>query len=309
MRSESEMIKFRRARWVSLIAAAVWLAVTFVRAFALVTVSAFTAQAQTTQITLSWKTVSEINNAGFNLYRSTSPTGPWISKINLNGLIPSKCPGCIASNLSYSFNDTTAVPGQKYFYKLESVEFGGATQQFGPVSAQIAASTPTPTTTLTPTSPAATVMRTSSPQPSATATITIIPSTFTPTVYSSPTPHGTPTPTATPFPTFIASVVGAPSFTPLPANVKSALPNPSSSNAYRGNANSTPANPPSKVSVNPSLSNSQDDASNPREDAPPAGALPNPVPLVLFGVAGLLAFSSLAVGAVVFYFYARRLIG
>ena len=41
-----------------------------------VTLASFEAQGQTNSILLTWETVSEIDNAGFNLYRSDSSAGP-----------------------------------------------------------------------------------------------------------------------------------------------------------------------------------------------------------------------------------------
>lgn len=135
-------------------------------ASAAVTISSFTAQAKAPQIQVDWKTATEINNAGFNLLRSTTQSGTYAK---IAGLIPAKNPGSILG-ATYSYSDTAVTPGQTFYYKLVSVESSGGTQQFGPVSAaipaQATATAPPPTKTLAPT---AAPSATSTPIPSATA--------------------------------------------------------------------------------------------------------------------------------------------
>lgn len=138
--------------------------------YAAVTVTSFTAQAQTSQIVLTWKTVSEVNNAGFNMYRSTSPNGPWTDQINAQ-LIPAQCPFCPASDRTYSFTDTSVNANQTYYYKLGSVDFNNTTQQFGPVSASLV-TPPTATATAPPPTPTTVApTATETPLPSNTATV------------------------------------------------------------------------------------------------------------------------------------------
>lgn len=82
-------------------------------------------------ITVKWATASEIDTAGFNLYRSTSADGTY-TKVN-NSLIPSK--GSATSGATYSVVDSGLKKRSTYYYKLEEVNNTGNTTQYGPVSA------------------------------------------------------------------------------------------------------------------------------------------------------------------------------
>jgi hypothetical protein len=65
----------------------------------LIQLSSFTATAGSGKIILAWSTEAEIDNAGFNLYRSESADGTY-SKVN-DSLIPAK--GAPTQVASYSF--------------------------------------------------------------------------------------------------------------------------------------------------------------------------------------------------------------
>jgi hypothetical protein len=106
-----------------------------------VTVSSFTAAVEAGRIGLAWMTASEIGITGFNLLRSASATGTY-RRIN-SGLILNKCLGCV-TGANYSYTDETVAAGQKYFYKLQSVDHTGKTQLFGPASASPGAPTTPP---------------------------------------------------------------------------------------------------------------------------------------------------------------------
>ena len=81
-------------------------------------------------VIVEWTTESEVNLAGFNLYRSESPDGPYV-KVN-ETLIPAS-PDPIAGG-SYSYTDSTADAGVTYFYKLEDVELDGKATMHGPIT-------------------------------------------------------------------------------------------------------------------------------------------------------------------------------
>lgn len=159
-----------------------------------VTVSSFTAKWSGSKVVVTWSTATELNNAGFNIYRSTSQTGTF-TKIN-SPMIPSLCIGCVSGVDYPPYDDTTVTVGVTYYYKLEAIENSGSKQLFGPVTA--AATSPTATKT------AATSTRTPTPSATATSTRTFTPSstpTITPTYppgVTPPTPLPTSTPTATP---------------------------------------------------------------------------------------------------------------
>ena len=97
-----------------------------------VTLLSFTAQVDKDGVALTWETGTEIDNAGFNLYRATAPGGPW-TKVN-DALIAAQ--GDPVSGASYSFVDQGRAPGT-YFYELEDVEFSGTATRHGPVSATV----------------------------------------------------------------------------------------------------------------------------------------------------------------------------
>jgi hypothetical protein len=97
-----------------------------------VTLASFTAQGGADRIAVAWETVSEQDNAGFNLYRSDSAAGPQ----TLLGFTPSQAPGA-GQGFAYSYEDLAVQPGQTYWYWLEDVSLGGATTLHGPVSATV----------------------------------------------------------------------------------------------------------------------------------------------------------------------------
>ena len=108
-----------------------------------VSLADFAAQAMTDHILLTWETFSEIDNSGFNLYRSASAAAPG----ELFAYVPSQAPGS-TQGASYSFEDDQVTPGQTMFYWLEDIDLSGATTLHGPVSATIQAPTAVTVTTL-----------------------------------------------------------------------------------------------------------------------------------------------------------------
>ena len=94
--------------------------------------ASMTATAQADAIEVTWDTVSEAENAGFNLYRDTSKAGPGI-KINTD-LIPSQAPGS-QEGYHYSYLDNGwLVPDTTYYYWLEDVSTTGVATRHEPVS-------------------------------------------------------------------------------------------------------------------------------------------------------------------------------
>jgi hypothetical protein len=83
------------------------------------------------EVILRWSTESEIDNAGFNLYRSESENDDY-TKINTS-LIPSK--GSSTQGTSYEFIDTNVQNRKTYYYKLEDIDLNGTSTMHGPVSA------------------------------------------------------------------------------------------------------------------------------------------------------------------------------
>jgi hypothetical protein len=80
-------------------------------------------------VVVEWTTATEINTAGFNLYRSDSTDGPY-AKVNTD-LIPASSDPVRGSQ--YRYEDRDVLLGKTYYYKLEDVELTGATVQHGPI--------------------------------------------------------------------------------------------------------------------------------------------------------------------------------
>ena len=82
------------------------------------------------RVLLAWETGTEVDNAGFNLYRTTAEEGPYTK---IAGLIPAK--GSPVAGARYRFLDK---PGfGRFFYKLEDVDIYGGSTMHGPVEAVV----------------------------------------------------------------------------------------------------------------------------------------------------------------------------
>ena len=104
-----------------------------------VTLADFSAVQQGDCVLLTWETVSELNNRGFNLYRGASDAGP-DRQLN-ETLIPSQSPGS-PGGFIYTWEDCADLtPGVTYFYWVEDVDIHGAATLHGPVSADFTAPT------------------------------------------------------------------------------------------------------------------------------------------------------------------------
>jgi hypothetical protein len=90
-----------------------------------VELSAFTATVSNDGVTLRWRTESEVNNLGFNLYRSDAKDGKYI-KVN-SRLIAGA--GSDATPHDYSFTDENVVLSKTYYYYIEDIDFSGKTNK------------------------------------------------------------------------------------------------------------------------------------------------------------------------------------
>jgi hypothetical protein len=97
----------------------------------IIKLSSFAAIPKSDRIILEWSTESEIDNAGFNLYRSETENGQY-TKTNAS-LIPAK--GTSTQGAAYSFTDSGVQNRKTYFYKLEDIDLSGKSTMHGPVSA------------------------------------------------------------------------------------------------------------------------------------------------------------------------------
>jgi len=96
----------------------------------LIELSSFEAVAGSRQVTLGWSTSSEVENAGFNIYRSES--GGEYGQINA-GLIPAE--GSPSEGAVYEFVDTDVQNRTPYSYLLEALDVNGTAVQYGPEKA------------------------------------------------------------------------------------------------------------------------------------------------------------------------------
>jgi peptidase C25-like protein len=96
-----------------------------------VTLASFAGQGEDGAVSLAWSTGAEIDNLGFNLYRSPSASGPY-GRITAS-LVPGL--GNSPEGSDYSYRDGGLVNGTTYFYELEDVETTGRTTRHGPISA------------------------------------------------------------------------------------------------------------------------------------------------------------------------------
>jgi uncharacterized repeat protein (TIGR01451 family) len=99
-----------------------------------VELASFTATLTPGGVILAWETVSEQDNAGFNLYRAASAAGPW-APLNA-ALIPSAAPGS-GEGHSYTWLDATAGPSSPCVYRLDALDRFGVTTQLGVTTACI----------------------------------------------------------------------------------------------------------------------------------------------------------------------------
>jgi len=100
-----------------------------------ITLSTFTADFQNNSATLHWTTISEINNAGYNVYRGEIDDVSSSMSINPE-FIPGK--GTTSEQTNYTFKDEYPVQcGMIYYYWLESVSYNGDSEKFGPIALTI----------------------------------------------------------------------------------------------------------------------------------------------------------------------------
>jgi len=81
----------------------------------------FTAEPGPGGVVLAWQTASEIDNEGFNIWRSETPNGAYLKLTNQ--LIPAQ--GNADTGASYVYVDQTVVAGRTYYYRLEDVDLNG----------------------------------------------------------------------------------------------------------------------------------------------------------------------------------------
>ena len=86
-----------------------------------VELSQFSARFVKDEVVINWTTESELNNAGFNVLRSTSRTKNF-RPINTKLI---KGAGTTGERNTYQFIDKTAKPNVTYYYRIEDIDFSG----------------------------------------------------------------------------------------------------------------------------------------------------------------------------------------
>ena len=89
-----------------------------------VTLSHFRAQHTDDGVLLNWTTESEVDNAGFYIYRSETKDGEFkvVNPTMIQGA------GTTGERNEYTWTDTTAKPNTVYYYRIEDVSFAGERQ-------------------------------------------------------------------------------------------------------------------------------------------------------------------------------------
>ena len=85
---------------------------------------------ETGDVRVKWRTASELNNAGFNILRSTEPAEGF-RVVNVKGIVPGQ--GTSSETHLYAWTDTTAAQNTVYYYRLEDVSFDGVRQTLATV--------------------------------------------------------------------------------------------------------------------------------------------------------------------------------
>jgi hypothetical protein len=77
---------------------------------------------------LKWSTASEVDNFGFDIYRSTSEDGPFERLTSQ----PIPGAGTVDEPRYYEYKDTSIDLGVEYFYYVESISVDGIREKFSP---------------------------------------------------------------------------------------------------------------------------------------------------------------------------------
>ena len=94
-----------------------------------VTLSHFRAEHTDTGVILKWITESEVDNAGFYIYRSQTKNGEF--KVLNPTLIQGA--GTISERNTYTWTDSTAKPNVAYYYRIEDISHAGVRKQLATV--------------------------------------------------------------------------------------------------------------------------------------------------------------------------------
>lgn len=96
--------------------------------FLILSIQAFTSLS----VIVEWTTASELDTAGFNLFRAQSENGPFL-QVNQTLISPSNDP---LSGGSYTYEDTTLPRPGTYYYNLQEIELNGNINLHGPITVE-----------------------------------------------------------------------------------------------------------------------------------------------------------------------------
>jgi hypothetical protein len=176
----------------------------------------FRANLQGNSVLLEWRTGTEIDTGGFQVWRSEISNDP-----GRGVLVEDFPPQGDTAGFTYQYTDTGVLPGRTYYYTLVAYDLSGNESPFpsDPPAITIGQAQPQSTPTFTPTQPVAT-------QPAATATPTTV-SGLQPVTPGASGAFVTSTPTFTPFPNQATVQPALPAAdTPLPPAVVPAAVTP-----------------------------------------------------------------------------------
>jgi len=95
----------------------------------LVVLTSFRAWNSGDAVILQWETATEIDNAGFHVWRAETPDGDYIRVTHY--LIPAE--GGATWGSIYFYEDDDVLDGRTYYYKLEDIDYSGVSTFHGPV--------------------------------------------------------------------------------------------------------------------------------------------------------------------------------
>lgn len=100
-----------------------------------VELSSFNAVAGSDKVVLTWTTQSEINNQGFEVYRSTQEGGAYALIVSYENNEALQGAGNSNTERSYRYEDRLITGGETYWYQIADVDYSGVRTFHGPVSA------------------------------------------------------------------------------------------------------------------------------------------------------------------------------
>lgn len=108
-----------------------------------VELSAFQATTAEDGVQLSWTTQSEVNNLGFEVYRSTAVAGDYQQISSYESNVSLEGAGNSSSAIDYSYLDAAVAAGNTYWYQIADVDLQGIRTFHGPIEVQATENLPT----------------------------------------------------------------------------------------------------------------------------------------------------------------------